>query len=547
MAINPLFWYKVPMPNTALKSANAKSRSYLTPRAILIGTIGLIAITASSMYVALRMGALPWPTVFVTVLSMAILKKAKGSTLEEINCTHTLMSSGAMVAGGLAFTLPGLWMRDPSASLSLFTIIIIAVTGALLGTLFTTMYRPEMIERERLPYPIGEASYNTLKAGKEGKKAPLLFTSLGLSSVFTFLRDLFGIIPSNITIFSKTALFPSLTMWVSPMALAIGSIIGPTLALLWFLGSVIGYYTITPIGLITGFFKNMGEADLFRSNMGLGLMIGTGLAIAITGIAKIIKNLAKLKSKKTKTNKKALILVFAVCFLSWTLLTLFTEIGPIEALFTILLTYIAAYLSGMLTGQTGINPMEVFAILVMMFIALPLKSSLAASFSIAGVVAVACGLVGDVMNDLKSGSMVGTPYKDQILAEGIGGVIGAIVASLSLIYLKNAFGGFGSEMLPAPQAAAVSSMTGGISDIGAFLMGILIALLMFVLRIPGATFGLGFYLPVNISSIMAVGAIIMIIIKRTMPKRDFMPYLASGLLGGEGIAGVISAFISMAI
>ena len=40
----------------------------LTFRGALTGILGLVIITVSSMYVALRMGALPWPTVFVTVL-----------------------------------------------------------------------------------------------------------------------------------------------------------------------------------------------------------------------------------------------------------------------------------------------------------------------------------------------------------------------------------------------------------------------------------------------------------------------------------------------
>ena len=46
-----------------------EKKSPLTIRGLAVGIIGLIIITASSMYVALRMGALPWPTVFVTVLS----------------------------------------------------------------------------------------------------------------------------------------------------------------------------------------------------------------------------------------------------------------------------------------------------------------------------------------------------------------------------------------------------------------------------------------------------------------------------------------------
>ena len=83
---------------------------HLSLRALIISALGSLLITASSMYVALRMSALPWPTIFVAVLSMAILKALGKTDLHEINVAQTGMSTGAMVAGGLAFTLPGLWI-----------------------------------------------------------------------------------------------------------------------------------------------------------------------------------------------------------------------------------------------------------------------------------------------------------------------------------------------------------------------------------------------------------------------------------------------------
>ena len=79
---------------------------HLSLRALIISALGSLLITASSMYVALRMSALPWPTIFVAVLSMAILKALGKTDLHEINVAQTGMSTGAMVAGGLAFTLP---------------------------------------------------------------------------------------------------------------------------------------------------------------------------------------------------------------------------------------------------------------------------------------------------------------------------------------------------------------------------------------------------------------------------------------------------------
>ena len=52
---------------------------------------------------------------------------------------HTLMSAGAMVAGGLAFTIPGLWMMSPGATFPLHSLIALSIVGAVLGTLFTTI------------------------------------------------------------------------------------------------------------------------------------------------------------------------------------------------------------------------------------------------------------------------------------------------------------------------------------------------------------------------------------------------------------------------
>ena len=522
------------------------SRNPITVRGLAVGIIGLIIITASSMYVALRMGALPWPTVFVTVVSMAILGKAKNSTLEEINCTHTLMSAGAMVAGGLAFTLPGLWMLDSEAELSLFQIAVIAVTGALLGTFFTMIFRHTLIEKEKLPYPMGEAAYNTLIAGKEGKGAPILFSSLTLSAVFTFIRDGLGKIPAILTVFGGSTVFPSLAVWVSPMALGIGAIIGPVLALMWFLGTVIGYFILTPIGLASGFFSSMADADSFRSSLGIGLMIGTGIGVAIKAVITLIRRDRNSGGSGIRRLivPAAVFSVFAIIILA-----LFTEITIPEGILLILGVYLTTYLSAMLTGQTGVNPMEIFAILVLLAASALFSPTIGAAFSIAGVTAVACGLTGDVMNDLRSGSLIGTRPRYQIIAEGIGGVIGAIVAAVALQVLATSMGGFGTEALPAPQAAAVAAMAGGLDNPTAFAIGTAIGIILFLTGLPSATFGLGVYLPTYISSAMALGAVIMEAAKRLGGNRDKSQenaaLISSGLLGGEGITGVIIAIASM--
>ena len=364
-------------------------------------------------------------------------------------------------------------------------------------------------------------------------------------SLFTFIRDGLGRIPSILTVFGGSTLFPSLSVWVSPMALGIGAIIGPVLALMWFLGSVLGYFVLTPVGLASGFFSSMAEADSFRSSLGIGLMIGTGLGVAIKAIIMLIR-----RGRSKNSNIRRLLLPAAV-FSAFAIivLALFTEITILEGILLIIGVYLTTYLSGMLTGQTGVNPMEIFAILVLLAASAIFSPTIGAAFSIAGVTAVACGLTGDVMNDLRSGSLIGTRPRYQIIAEGIGGVIGAIVAAVALEVLAASMGGFGTEALPAPQAAAVAAMAGGLDSPAAFAIGTIIGMILFLTGLPSATLGLGVYLPTYISSAMALGAVIMAIagkLGRNKEKsQENAALISSGLLGGEGITGVIIAIASM--
>lgn len=521
-----------------------QTNSSLTLRGVMLGIVGLIFITTSSMYVALKAGALPWPTVFVTVLSMTALRKAKNSTLLEINTTHTLMSAGSMVAGGLAFTLPGLWILNSTNTISFISVLTSTIVGAILGTLFTYIYRHSLIEEEKLPYPIGVASYQTLMTEKDTKSSPWLFSSLGLSAVFAFIRDKLDLIPSVLTLFKGSTLFPSLSLYVSPMALSIGMIIGPVLAIAWIGGMIIGYFVLTPIGIKTSLFSSMAEADSFRASLGLGIMIGTGFAVAVKALYKIIR------SKKVKTSFKTggktklyaiLIVIFSVIVLS-----LLTELTIVESILTVLGAAVATYLSSMLTGQTGINPMEVFAILVLLFVHSLCKTGLTASFTVAATVAVACGLGGDVMNDFKSGSLLGNSPEDQMKAEAIGGIVGAVIATVVLFMMKEVFV-FGSSDMPAPQAKAVATLSGGLDNPPAFWIGCALGFILALLSLPSTAIGLGMYLGVYITLAVGCGALISWIIKKTGAKKliEKENLISSGLLGGEGCAGVIIAFITL--
>lgn len=520
----------------------------LSLRSLIIGLLGSLVITSSSMYVALRMGALPWPTLFAAVLSMAVLKRWGNATLTEINVTHTAMSSGAMVAGGIAFTLPGLWMLYPEAQIPAVQLIALAVAGALLGAVFTNTHRKTYINEQELPFPMGTAAYNTLKIGDAGgKQAVWLFSSMGASAVFTAFRDGLKLIPGAFTAKLPIKHAAPLSFWLSPMAAGIGFIIGPLYTGVWVLGAVLGYYLLIPIGMQASWFSDAGSADGFRQLLGIGLMVGTGVGIFLKAVYQALKN-KHVKRSRPADIKLLIIISAAVVLLLWAL----TDITIIQLILAIFGIWLTTSMAAMLTGQTAINPMEIFGILVLLGITLIQKPGPVAAFMLAGLTAVACGLTGDVMNDFKSGRLLGTNPHAQLLAETAGALLGAVVSIIVLLAMKSSFGGFGTEALPAPQAAAVSQMVSGIANVPAFLIGMSAGIILFLAGLPSSTLGLGVYLPVSISSIVFLGGLVRWILARSTrskEKKERMVHsgsiVASGFLGGEGITGVLMAILSI--
>lgn len=521
----------------------------LTIRGLIIGSIGSVIITTSSIYIALRMGSLPWPTVFVAILSMAVLKAFGKTNVNEINVTHTTMSAGAMVAGGLAFTIPGIWILNPSDTTGYGIVALIAFSGTVLGLIFTILLRYHFIVSQNLAYPIGTAAAETVKAGGEKNKAKYLFSALGLSFLFTVLRDGLAWIPAMWKSAALAAHHMTFGLRISPMAIGIGYIIGPVYTGVWFLGAVLSYLIIMPLGLAQGWFADAGAAEDFKNSLGIGLMVGTGIGIIIKNIIpqakKIYGPMLTGKLSADNVNMKWAPLAFAIIAF---LLTLFTNMSLIPSILTVVGVWLATAMSATITGQTGINPMDSFAIIILLSIKALANTEGNELFLVAAVIAVACGLTGDILNDFKSGHILKTNPKAQFVAEAVGGLIGAFTAAIVLFIMLSAFGGIGpGTELPAPQAFATSSMISGIPHITAFWIGLVIGVILYVLNVPGMTLGLGVYLPVFISTTAFIGGFISIIVKKVLKadKGDKGLIIASGLLGGEGVAGVTIALVKV--
>lgn len=559
------------MNSTESKPSQSTERA-LTPRAIVLGATGSAILTASSLYIALKMGALPWPIVFAALASVLALRAFGSTNLHEANVTHAAMSAGSMVAGGLAFTIPGLWMIGGDAQVTLPQVLVTALGGTILGLVACAALQPYFIRKRRLAYPIGLSAAETLKATSAdgGSNGHVLFLGMGFSALWAVLRDVLAILPQRL--FATTAITNvAFGMMDSPMMLAMGFIVGVIPAGVWFLGALIGNFAIA-WGLPTLGILDATTADAVRTSLGLGLMLGVGAGVILVNL---IPSLAKAlsgsrgskdvqedevddveRARRISAPAGAIALVSAAvaCVAALAL-----GLGVVASCVLVVGAWFCVYLSAWLTGTTGVNPMEIFGVMVLLLIQLLFHGmALESLFLAAALTAVACGICGDVMNDLKAGDCLATDPKDQFIGMAVGGLVGAVVASLLLmsLYATYGAGAFGPKgTFVAAQASVVATMAGGIPNVPAFVAGIVVGCVLACLKLPVMTLGLGVYLPFYISSGAAVGALVRFVFDRRHAvdgadaKADGdarSQALAAGILGGESLVGVIVALVAFA-
>ena len=244
----------------------------LTVRALLLGLTMTVVLGAANAYLGLRAGMTVAATYPAAVISMAILRAAKGSLLEE-NIARTSGSIGEGVASGAIFTIPAFliartWPSFGFADAYWKTSILILV-GSVIGVLFISLVRRVMVEDPELPFPESVAASEIHKAGQRGAEAAkFLFWNMGLGGLI-FLLSRFGFFASDATFalhvgqlgrsrvrlggVGTTNLLgvggistfdaPS----VSPAFVGVGYIIGPRLAGLQFAGGILAWGLMVPL------------------------------------------------------------------------------------------------------------------------------------------------------------------------------------------------------------------------------------------------------------------------------------------------------------
>lgn len=569
----------------------------ITATSIITGLILAIVFGAANAYLGLRVGMTVSASIPAAVISLSVLRVIlKKNSILESNLVQTIGSAGESVAAGAIFTLPALflWTKDGvTEKPSIIAITLISVCGGLLGVLFMIPLRNALIVREHgvLPYPEGTACAEVLLAGeKSGGSAKSVFLGMGFAAGVKFLIDGLKAAAGVITIPFKL-LKTEFSVQPYPALLGVGYICGPKIASYMFSGGLLGWFVLIPAIVIFGANTILYPGDVIISEIyaakGASAIwssyiryIGAG-AVAAGGIMSLIKlipliartfgeSLKGLKggaSKSTLRTERDLNMKFTLAAIVVVTLVLWlipqVPVTLLGAVMIVVFGFFFATVSSRMVGLVGgsNNPVSGMAIATLLILTLILKATgttgaegMVTAISICSVICIIAAAAGDTSQDLKTGFLLGaTPVKQQI-GELIGAGVSALTIGWVFILLDSAWG-FGTAELAAPQATLMKMITEGVMDgnlpWGLVGIGVCIAVIFEVLRIPVLPVAIGLYLPLELSATIMIGGVIRLFADKGKSEKEKSDdsnsgiLFSSGMIAGEGLVGIMLAIFAV--
>ena len=574
-----------------------------TVTSVLIGIILAVVFGAANAYLGLLVGMTISASIPAAVISMGIIRVIlRRDSILENNLVQTIGSAGESLAAGAIFTLPALflWAKEGKMNYpSIMTIFLIALFGGILGVCFMVPLRQALIVEEHgtLPFPEGTACAEVLLAGEEGgSKAGSVFTGLGIAAVYKFVADGLKLFPSEIGYAFKGYAGSQIGIQVLPSLAGVGFICGPKISSYMLAGGALSWFVLMPAialfgadatiypgtetisailadpeqgpsGLWTNYIKYIGAGAVAAGGV-ISLIKTFPLIIrtfkqAMSSIGKKHQNKNVLRTQQDLPMSVLLVLIVAIVILIWLIPTF--PVNPIGSLIIVIFGFFFASVSSRMVGLIGSsnNPVSGMAIATIIIATILLKvtgtdgvTGMVGAIAIGGVICIIAAIAGDTSQDLKTGFIVGATPKKQQIGEMIGVVVSAAAIG-GVLYLLNEAWGYGTDQIPAAQATMMKMLVEGIMEANLpwalILIGVCIAIVVEILKVPVMPVAVGMYLPFSLSAGIMAGGAVRWIVERVKgsdeekkERADRGVLFTSGLIAGEGIMGIVLAVLAVA-
>ena len=490
-------------------------------------------------------------------------------------------------------------------NVNFFQIFLASLFGGFLGILFLIPFRKYFVSDMHGKYPFPEATATTeilVSGAKGGSQLKLLLISGLIGGLYDFFMTTFHFWAENISTRmtgwgERLAMDHKFVFNMSGTGILLGTgyLIGLKYATIICAGSFLSWWVIVPLlgsyGVAAdGTMMSTMDPDLIYK--GYARLIGIG-GIAMAGILGVIKSAGVIKTsmgtifkssksaagdtpqhKVLRTQRDISMKIILFGFLGLlVVMGIFFAFGGLQMNVTqvivgLLIVFIFAFLfttvAATAIATVGSNPvsgMTMMTLILSSFIlaAVGLKGTagMVTALIVGGIVCSALAMAGGFITDLKIGYWIGSsPYKQQAF-KFVGTLVSALTVGAVIILLSKTYGyDANNGGLVAPQANAMAAIVEPLmSGQGApwilYIVGAIIALLLDMIGIPALAFSLGMFIPLQLNIPLLVGgAIAWYVGSRSKDaeinklRKDKGTLLASGLLAGAAIFGVISAILA---
>lgn len=532
-------------------------------RAVIIAISLSLFLLMSTSYIALKLGAAPWPIIFAVIVSVTIVKvlnRGKNINIHEVNVAQAGGSIGGLVAAGVAFTLPGIIYLNKQKGIPIdlpdpWILGLLIAAAGVLGLLLSVPLKYTFIDEEKLPFPAGTAGAELIKLSSTGGRELHILLIIGsLVGLFTLARDIY--FPAGFELLTIGTLGIMVIIIPLPIAIGGGYILGPRPGLSWLAGALIGWFILMPVFRVTDIPIDL--ASEYIKNVGMGMVLGSGVSFFLTYVLPRFRKIFIPVFSTSTHYRKILPLVLIVGLLS----LIINGVPVLASLLTLAGIWSMVAVAARMTGETNIDPLEQFGIFITLIVAasyaifnssLPLDNL----FIIATMVSIACAVAGDAGHDYKSAAILGTKFSDIIKIDLITVIFVGMAAPFVFEIIRQGFSeNLFTPIMPAPQARLVAESIIGFEHPLAFFTGFIIAFLgeivnkllpakikNYLLWMP---FGIGLFLGPGLAFPIALGAVIHLwIIKKNPGYYQTGILIAAAVMGAEGIAGFTSGALTI--